>query len=314
MSDHLTLRLAESSDFVSAPGSVTTFCQQHNLDRNKVAGILAQLDELLVRVRRLQVDPLTLTLAKLGDAITLDWTSSNLKLPKAETRPTTLNKLAEPVSTTTGPSRVRGTGYRWSDEPLLQVIHLERPHPREMLCGDMALIARRGPLLRLAVADGLGHGPAAREAAQVATRWLQQTQSERIEDAVLTAHEHSATTRGATLGIVDLDLRTQIVSATTIGNIRVGIYQSSGRVWSPCGTDAVLGHGRGSFHGKLDVRIEKFQLPPGAQILLFSDGLSNQLRLPFQRQPSIEELAAQLFASFVVSSDDATLLALSTSR
>jgi serine/threonine protein phosphatase PrpC len=76
----------------------------------------------------------------------------------------------------------------------------------------------------------------------------------------------------------------------------------------------VLGHGRGSFHGKLDVRVEKFQLPPGAQLLLFSDGLSNQLRLPFQRQQSLEELAAQLFSTFVVSSDDATLLALSTSR
>lgn len=277
-------------------------------------GILAQLDELLARVRRLQVEPTTLMLTKLGDVLSLEWTSSNLKLPKAETRPTTLSKLAEPVSTMTAQSRVRGTGYRWSDEPLLQVIHLERPHPRETLCGDMALVARRGSLLRLAVADGLGHGPAAREAAQVAIRWLQQTQTERIEDAVLTAHEYSATTRGATLGIVELDLRTQTVSATTIGNIRVGIYQSSGRVWSPCGTDAVLGHGRGSFHGKLDVRIEKFQLPPGAQLLLFSDGLSNQLRLPFQRQQSLEELAAQLFASFVVSSDDATLLALSTSR
>lgn len=191
---------------------------------------------------------------------------------------------------------------------------VDRPHPRETVCGDMALVSRRGSLLRLAVADGLGHGPAAREAAQMAVRWLLQTQGERIEDAVLTAHEQAATTRGATLGLVDLDLRTQTVAATTIGNIRVGIYQSAGRVWSPCGTDAVLGHGRGSFHGKLDVRVEKFQLPPGAQLLLFSDGLSNQLRLPFQRQQSLEELAAQLFSTFVVSSDDATLLALSTSR
>ncbi len=275
---------------------------------------MAQLDELLARIRRLQVEPATLTIAKLGDGIAIEWTSSNLKLPKAEARPVTLSKPLEPVSTTSTQSRVRGTGYRWSDEPLLQVIHLERPHPRETMCGDMALVARRGTQLRLAVADGLGHGPAAREAAQVAIRWLQQTQGDRIEDAVLTAHEYSAMTRGATLGIVDLDLRSLTVAATTVGNIRVGIYQSAGRVWSPCGTDAVLGHGRGSFHGKLDVRVETFQLPAGAQLLLFSDGLSNQLRLPFQRHQSLEELAAQLFSTFVVSSDDATLLGLSTSR
>jgi hypothetical protein len=288
-----------------------------------VTGIVAQLDELLARIRRLQVEPTTLTLVKQGDGIAIEWTSSNLRLPKVEARPSSLSKPPEPIATTVviptsttaaNQSRVRGAGFRWSDEPLVQVVHLERPHPRETVCGDMALVSRRGSLLRLAVADGLGHGPAAREAAQMAVRWLLQTQGERIEDAVLTAHEQAATTRGATLGLVDLDLRTQTVAATTIGNIRVGIYQSAGRVWSPCGTDAVLGHGRGSFHGKLDVRVEKFQLPPGAQLLLFSDGLSNQLRLPFQRQQSLEELAAQLFSTFVVSSDDATLLALSTSR
>ncbi len=306
------MRLAEPSDFLQATGIAKTFCQQLGFDKSKLVGILAQLEDTFARIRRVAVEPSTVTIARHADGVSVDWTTSNLRLPKAEQRPGA--KATETKTLPASHSRVRGMGFRWSDEPALQALHLERPHPRETMCGDMAMVARRGSMMRLAVADGLGHGPAAREAAQVAIRWLQSTQNESLEEAVLTAHEQTAATRGATLGIVDLDLKTQIITATTIGNIRVGIYQSAGRVWSPCGTDAVLGHGRGSFHGKLDVRVEKYQLPPGALVLLFSDGLANHLRLPFQRPQSLEELGTSLFATYVVPSDDATLLMLTASR
>lgn len=294
------------------------FCLQHGLDRFKIAGISSLLDDVLQRIRRLQVEPTTLTVRRSDEGVALDWITTNLRLLGAEPRlgAGSRDQVREAPAASANHihSRVRATGFRYSDEPSLQVLHLERPHPRETMCGDMALTVRRGNLVRLVVADGLGHGPAAREAAQVAIRWLHSSQRESLEDAVLTAHEQAAATRGATLGIAELDLQTQSISATTVGNVRVGIYQNSGRVWSPCGTDAVLGHGRGSFHGKLDVRVEKYQFPPGAILLLFSDGLANQLRLPFQRPQTLEELAMALFATYAVGSDDATLLALSTSR
>jgi hypothetical protein len=81
-------------------------------------------------------------------------------------------------------------------------------------------------------------------------------------------------------------------------------------VWSPCGTDAVLGHGRGGQHGRLEVRIEQHSWPEEATLALFSDGLLNQLRLPWQKLP-LDELAAQLFLTFAVPTDDATLLLVS---
>ncbi len=182
------------------------------------------------------------------------------------------------------------------------------------MCGDVAMIARRDGKIRVAIADGLGHGPQAREAAEVTVRWLRAASEERLEDAVLSAHENTASTRGATLGIAELDLKTQTVTATTVGNVRVGIYQNTGRLWSPCGVDAVLGHGRGSSNGRLDVRIEKSQMPPGSLLLLFSDGLGSQLRLPLTRPQTLEELSAQLFASYVVPTDDASLVMVSNSR
>jgi hypothetical protein len=43
---------------------------------------------------------------------------------------------------------------------------------------------------------------------------------------------------------------------------------------------------------------------------MFSDGLLNQLRLPWQRGEH-DELATQLFHTFSIATDDATLLLLS---
>jgi hypothetical protein len=294
------------------------FCQQHGFDRMRRASILAQLDDMLQRIRRIQTEPTTLSVTRTEKDLLLDWTTSNVRLPLPEpkiassSRDVGSSSQALPIISLH--SRVRASGFRFCDEPALQVLHLERPHPRETMCGDMALVARHAGVVRLVVADGLGHGPAAREAAEVAIRWLKASQAESLEEAVLAAHEQAAATRGATLGMAELDLKTLTVSATTVGNVRVGIYQTTGRLWAPCGTDAVLGHGRGSFHGKLDVRVEKQQLTPGALLLLFSDGLASQLRLPFQRPQSLEELATTLFSNFSVPSDDATLLMLSTSR
>jgi hypothetical protein len=134
-----------------------------------------------------------------------------------------------------------------------------------------------------------------------------------VEEAVLKAHEQAAATRGATLGVVDIDLEEKLVRATTIGNIRVAMFYGGGRVWSPCGTDAVLGHGRGSFHGRLDIRVEQHMLPPDVLLAVFSDGLQNQLRLPWQRNMDPEDLALQLFATYAVATDDATLLLFNTS-
>jgi hypothetical protein len=173
----------------------------------------------------------------------------------------------------------------------------------------MALALRSGDKLRLAVADGLGHGVVAREAAQRAIQSLRTDVNLGLQESLLRAHEHLAATRGATLGLVDIDLTTQILSGTTVGNVRVVLFFGAGRSWSPCGTDAVLGHGRGGLHGRLEVRIEQHPFPAGGILCLFSDGLVNQLRLPWQRG-DLDETAVQLFQTFSVATDDATLLLL----
>lgn len=296
--------------------------------------LIQNAEETARRVLRYTAQPVTLTLhvpPSIKSDLQLYWSAPNLRITAEPSRamhvsampigrpssivnaPVNTPPPPGPVFSPTAESRVLGSGWRWYNErgTHLTLTLLDRPHPREQKSGDMALIERSGSRLRLVVADGLGHGPAAREAAQRAIQAMSAHIDADLPEAVLRAHEQMASTRGATLGALDIDLSARVLRGTTVGNVRVMVFFGAGRVWSPCGTDAVLGHGRGSLHGRLDVRVEQHPFPPEAIVALFSDGLQNQLRLPWQRTSSDpEELATQLFGNYAVPTDDATLLLL----
>jgi len=284
------------------------FAQSRSLPLSLQQDLLAATSEIARRVLRYGAQRASCTVSASGSALRIEWQAQRGRLVHessalqvgplpARTQP----NLAELDSTNTI------AGWRWLPrEPISRVTLVSRPHPRERDCGDMALVVRGEHKLRLVVADGLGHGPAAREAALRAVEALRKDLHMDVSDAVFSAHYQVALTRGATLGVADIDLQNRIVRGTTVGNVRVVVFHSAGRSWSPCGTDAVLGHGRGN-HGRLDVRVEQNPLPDGAVVCLFSDGLASQLRLPWQRT-DLDDLAAQLFLSFSVPNDDATLL------
>lgn len=312
----LTLPIAEAADAARVATEARRLAQSCNLTEPALSRFLNSADETARRVLRLRSDTSAITLQGGPGEANLLWHARNLRLPSdpnlghSGLHTTAVSKTLSPgaMIMANRDLRVHASGVRWPLEALNQLVILERPHPRETQSGDMSFYERGPTKLRLAVIDGLGHGPAAREAAHRAVQALSGQLSLTLEDAVLKAHLSAAATRGATLGMVDIDLENRIVRATTIGNIRVVIFFGSGRLWSPCGTDAVLGHGRGTFHGRLDIRVEQHQLAPDPLFALFSDGLQSQLRLPWQRASDLEDLGLQLFSTYAVPTDDATLL------
>lgn len=258
-----------------------------------------------------------ITLRARGPELSVEWAAAELRhtpspnSPNSPLRRTTLPPIYSSQGGG-GEKRVQGAGWRWLGAPSGTATLLTRPHPRETMIGDQALVSRRDRCLRLAVADGLGHGPAAHEAARRAIQAIEESWALDLTGAVLRAHERTAETRGATLGLLEIDLATRMVHGTTVGNVRVVLFFGGHRSWSPCGTDAVLGHGRGGQHGRLDVRIESHSLPADGMLALFSDGLSNQLRPAWARPLGEQtEQALQLFSDFSGTNDDATLLVFS---
>lgn len=272
------------------------------------------VEELERKLQRHQVTSARISVRVFEGDVVVEWTASSVRITTEDSRAWYIGPLPQAAGRGSAPSPSRdspvtGSGWRWMQSGKLQATLLERPHPREAQSGDMALVERRGDKLRLAIIDGLGHGPLAREAAQRAVESLRASLHLDIQEAVLRAHEQLGSTRGGTLGLADLSLEARTIRATTVGNSRVVLFFGGGRVWSPCGTDAVLGHGRGGSHGRLDVRVEQHPWPNDSILAMFSDGLLNQLRLPWQRT-DLDELAAQLFHTFSVATDDATLLLL----
>ena len=315
----LTLPISEAADLAKISAEARRLGQRCGLTEAALARLVSSAEEIVRRVLRLRSDNTAITLRGTPGEASLLWHARNIRLPSdpnlghSGLTTTAVSKTLSPSAMITANRdlRVHASGTRWPVESLNQLVVMERPHPRETQSGDMTFYDRSATKLRLAVLDGLGHGPAAREAAQRAVQALSGQLELTLEDAVLKAHLSAAATRGATLGMVDVDLEARVVRATTIGNIRVVLFFGGGRLWSPCGTDAVLGHGRGTFHGRLEVRVEQHPLPPDALFALFSDGLQSQLRLPWQRPGDLEELGLQLFSTYSVATDDATLLLLS---
>jgi hypothetical protein len=312
-----TLPVTEATDIPEVGAAAQKLASRLGLAPPTHGRYVAGAEETARRLLRLPGEAMAITLRGSAGEPSLLWSAKNLRLPPPEQART---HAVLPVSRTLPPGalsasvildpRVQGTGYYWPTELASQLTILERTHPREVQCGDMSFVECRASKLRLAVIDGLGHGPAAREAAQRATLALSGQLAASLEEVVLRAHDHAASTRGATLGVVDIDLEDRSLRATTVGNIRIALFLGGGRIWSPCGTDAVLGHGRGSLHGKLEVRVEQHPLPSDAMLALFSDGLQSQLRLPWQRSVDPEELALQLFSNYGTASDDGTLMLL----
>jgi anti-sigma regulatory factor (Ser/Thr protein kinase) len=178
------------------------------------------------------------------------------------------------------------------------------PHPQEQECGDVWDFEPRPNGYRLVIADGLGHGPLAREAAlrvvQGATRGPE-SPTRALEEAARTAMG----SRGAAVAVADADLGAGQVRYAGVGNIS-GILVDSARTRSMVSMSGTIGHGT--------PRIREFSYPIQADsvLLMFSDGLGTHWSLDAQpgliaRHPAL--LAGLLYRDHSRRRDDVTVVA-----
>lgn len=226
-----------------------------------------------------------------------------------------LARLMNVVELSFGSSGAEIASQKWgavsTSIRLPKVVALARAHPREQVSGDKAFIERDRDRIRVALVDGLGHGPAAHRAAEAACAAFSMTMRSAVPQAISRAHEMLAATRGAALAIMDIDLEKGMLTAASIGNVRATMIAEGGARWSPVGVDAIAGHGRPGSGGKLSPRIETTLWTPGNALVLFTDGISSRLTFPTQlgalkADPMAAALA--LFQAHAGVTDDATLI------
>jgi anti-sigma regulatory factor (Ser/Thr protein kinase) len=179
--------------------------------------------------------------------------------------------------------------------------------PGESTCGVGWAVTKRASGGVIVLADGLGHGPEAAEAARAAISIFHKHTKEAPAAILRVAHDALRSTRGAAVAIADVDCDSGIVTFSGIGNIAGAVLAVDRR--NMVSQNGTLGH---------TVRtISEFTYAwvPDALVILNSDGLQSQWSLnsyPGIAAKDASLIAAVLYRDFNRGRDDATVVVAKT--
>jgi hypothetical protein len=178
------------------------------------------------------------------------------------------------------------------------------PKPGQAVNGDAWLFHESAGVGRVLMADGLGHGLLAADAARAAVRVARQHPAETPSGLMARIHEALRPTRGAAVAIADIDPGGSVVRYTGLGNISASIQSPAAPVRHAVSHPGTVGH---------EVRkIAEFTYPweRGSVLVMHSDGLISHWSLDrypgvLSRHPGL--IAAVLYRDFIRGRDDATV-------
>jgi anti-sigma regulatory factor (Ser/Thr protein kinase) len=198
---------------------------------------------------------------------------------------------------TTGGERPAGR-YAWGAVSL--------PAPREDANGDALAIAEQNGHLSILLADGLGHGPLAAEAAARTVDVFYRVPFTPPAEILRAAHLGAQGTRGAAAAVASVSTANRQVRYAGVGNIAAYLHARNGS-----------GERRGmvSLAGTVGAnvrRVQEFEYPfeSAALLIMHSDGLQSRWNLNQHpelpaRHPAV--IAGVLYRDFGRGSDDVTV-------
>jgi anti-sigma regulatory factor (Ser/Thr protein kinase) len=202
-------------------------------------------------------------------------------------------------------ARILRTGLEMGNESHpYEMSAISVPIAGETVCGD-AWSAQYAPGRSLyIVADGLGHGPIAAEAAVEAVRIFHLVSHYEPVQILSEIHSALGKTRGAAVSIAEILHERGVLNYAGAGNIVAAIW-SGGKSRSMVSMNGTVGHSVG--------KLQQFSYPweTGTVLIMHSDGLSTRWNVEqypglASRHPAL--LAGVLFRDFCRKRDDATIL------
>jgi anti-sigma regulatory factor (Ser/Thr protein kinase) len=145
--------------------------------------------------------------------------------------------------------------------------------PGEAVCGDDWSVHVREGRIAVMVADGLGHGLAAHDAARAAHAAFAHVHERTPAEAIEDIHRALHGTRGAAVAILAIDIERGHARYCGLGNISGAIFPRDGLRHSLVSQNGTAGVSR--------PRITEFQypFPPGAMVVMHSDGVGTHWEL-----------------------------------
>jgi anti-sigma regulatory factor (Ser/Thr protein kinase) len=174
----------------------------------------------------------------------------------------------------------------------------------EERCGDAWAHEVRGGVVTLLVADGLGHGSGAAEAADEAVRVFREQSGASPIARVEALHVALRATRGAAVAVAHIDAGRQLIRFAGLGNIAATVYGAG-----PA-RHLVSHHGTAG-HTARKIEEYSYPWPPRSVLVMHSDGLASLRDLdPYagllERDPGI--IAGVLYRDFSRRRDDVTVV------
>jgi hypothetical protein len=159
---------------------------------------------------------------------------------------------------------------------------------------------------RLLVADGIGHGPEAAEAAAAAVAILRDNPGLSLRRLLEAMHDALRATRGAVVGVAEFQAADRVVHFAGVGNVSVSIWDGA-RSRSLVSMSGTVGYTLGT------IREFSYPWPAGGLLIAHSDGLQTRWSLGdypglAARDPSL--IAGVLYRDFSRQRDDVTVVAL----
>ena len=204
-------------------------------------------------------------------------------------------------------SRVFAEGARAAGPPYaLEWGSIARPVKGEEISGDTFRVVEQPNLAAIVMADGLGHGPGAADAAGAVADAFMEDPFLPPERIVARGHQRASGTRGAAVAVAQLNFATRVVQYCGVGNIAGSLQTAhdSRSLFTHNGTVGVAA---------TKVREVQHPLPANGLLIMHSDGLQSRWRLSkypglHARHPAI--VAAVLARDFTRGRDDVTVLAI----
>jgi anti-sigma regulatory factor (Ser/Thr protein kinase) len=182
-------------------------------------------------------------------------------------------------------------------------VHLAKPG--QDVCGDGWAVEQEPGRSRLLVTDGLGHGPLAAEVSRAAVRVFREHVELPSSQLLERMHLALRPTRGAAVGLADVNLATRTLRFTGVGNI-------AGTIYSDGASQSTVSHGGTVGHEVRKIQEFEYPFPKSAVLVVHSDGLATHWRLDryaglASRDPRL--IAGILYRDFKRGRDDVTVLA-----
>lgn len=196
--------------------------------------------------------------------------------------------------------------YRPPESITMEVLRVAKSG--ETACGDNWTLLTKGKQHRLAMIDGLGHGPEAEQAAVESVAAFAEIADRTPNEQLREIHKKIRKTRGAVMSIVHVDNINRQLTYCGVGNILTRLVNISlGAASRTFNTyNGIVGH-------TIPSTLNNTTMPWDAKLdmlILHSDGLSN--RWDLTRYPNILQhhsmiLCAALYKDYQRGTDDATV-------